>query len=387
MSSLTMKNSKKEFRFVGGPSRKRRPNRRRTNDDDGSLAKLDSPKPVAIARQITNELVSGILTPASDCNQPFNNGEDEISSLHLRLSRSDSMAFGEDYENDLSKYTIHKRCVTEYSPDTFVGLPDEYHYDLSCFQSMAAGRNDNYHSIHSQFYTEAFRLPPTKVSDQLLHTYFTLVNPGFPVVEQEMFKRKCSQNSNERPSLLLLNAMFVAGAHFLHANPSQKDMLKSTFSRRAKALLDLGYERNQNAIIQSALILAWYYKDTATDQLFWAGMAKQTVVSIGMDHSMEESLLFPHERRVWKRLWWLVLQTNVLLTLQYGKLHTIDFVSVSDVPKLKPSDFEYCGDDTRVEYVIQLTDLCFHLQPALHNQLEHGDQGSRSEIYDRNLAD
>ncbi|SPO04458.1 related to Acetamidase regulatory protein [Cephalotrichum gorgonifer] len=216
---------------------------------------------------------------------------------------------------------------------------------------------------------DAFQLPPKDTVDQLLNAYFRHVNPGFPVVDERIFVTQYrARDPENRPSLLLLNAILVVGAHVLYSRDQEKrDSCKAAFFRRAKTLFDAGFERNRDTTVQAALLLTWHTdgpEDVTANVWFWLGVAVRTAMGLGMHRDADGSTLVPHNKRMWRRVWWLLFQSDVWASLQYGRPQSIHLED-SNVQKLGVSDFVDCGDDVRPEYMIQMSQLAVIISEAL----------------------
>lgn len=169
---------------------------------------------------------------------------------------------------------------------------------------------------------EAFELPDKNMVDELLTAYFEKVNPGFPVVDEEIFMTQYrARDPTSPPSLLLLQAILMVGAHVSSPSPL-REKLKATFFRKAKILFDTRFERNRDTVVQAALLLTWHSdgpEDVAANAWFWIGVAARTALGLGMHRDAEPSTLVSHNKSMWRRVWWLLFQLDVLLSLQYGR--------------------------------------------------------------------
>lgn len=207
---------------------------------------------------------------------------------------------------------------------------------------------------------EAFQLPSKSVVDRLLDAYFTHIHPTFPVVDQDLFLAQYqARDPHNPPSLLLLHAILVAGAHVLY-DRTERDAQKVLFFRRAKTLLDARFERNRDTVVQAALLLTWHSdgaEDVVANSWYWVGFAARTAMGLGMHRDADKSTLVPHNKRMWRRVWWLLFQCDVLVSLQYGRPQAIR-LEESDVKRLQASDFENCGTHVQVDYCLQQTNLC-----------------------------
>ncbi|KAF2642723.1 hypothetical protein P280DRAFT_272506 [Massarina eburnea CBS 473.64] len=207
---------------------------------------------------------------------------------------------------------------------------------------------------------EAFQLPEKAIVDDLLHAYFEKINPGFPVVDQETFMAQYqARDPSDPPSLLLLHAVLLVGAHVSRDHTA----LKPVFFRRAKILIDSRFERNRDVIVQTALLLTWYSdgpEDVAANAWHWIGFASRVAMGLGMHRDAEPSTLVEHNKRMWRRVWWLLVQCDLLITLQYGRPLAIN-LDDCDVQAPKPTDYANCGANTQVDYAIAMTELCILL--------------------------
>ena len=81
---------------------------------------------------------------------------------------------------------------------------------------------------------EAFMLPDKALADELITEYFAHVNPGCPILNEEIFMAQYrGHNPADPPSLLVLQAVLLVGAHVSKDRP-ERDSLKATFFRRRR---------------------------------------------------------------------------------------------------------------------------------------------------------
>ena len=171
---------------------------------------------------------------------------------------------------------------------------------------------------------EAFILPDQALADELVQAYFTHVNPGCPIVEEETFMGQYrGRNPADPPSLLVLQAILLVGAHVSRDRPD-RDSLKSTFFRRAKMLFDARLERSRDIVVQAALLLTWHSdgaEDIAANAWYWVGIAARTATGLGMHRDAGKSKLIQHDMmiRTWRRIWWILVQFDVTVSLSYGR--------------------------------------------------------------------
>ncbi|EFQ99901.1 acetamidase regulatory protein [Nannizzia gypsea CBS 118893] len=208
---------------------------------------------------------------------------------------------------------------------------------------------------------DAFVLPEPALADELVDAYFKHVNPGFPILAEDIFMAQYKgRDSSDAPSLLILQAVLLAGAHVSRPRP-MRDTLKAAFFRRAKLLFEARVERNRDIMVQAALLLTWYSDpvddDVAANAHYWVGVAARIATGLGMHRNSGSSIFVPHDKRMWRRAWWILVQFDVMVSLQYGRPQAIN-LDDCDVEPLRAADFEGCGNNIQKDYVIQFTELC-----------------------------
>lgn len=106
----------------------------------------------------------------------------------------------------------------------------------------------------------AFSLPPKTIQDELIDLFFTWVAPILPVIQKADFMRRYRDPLNP-PSLLLLQAVFISVSRFASQRiPGDGEGTESKiFFGRAKALYDAGYERDPVTVVQSLVLMSWYW--------------------------------------------------------------------------------------------------------------------------------
>ena len=110
----------------------------------------------------------------------------------------------------------------------------------------------------------AFMLPPRDLCDELVEAFFTWVWPVVPVVNKTAFMKRYRHAKNP-PSLLLLQAILLAGTRVcnnqqLLGTDGTTTHAAMNFYTRAKALYDANYEDDRVTIIQSLILMGWYWE-------------------------------------------------------------------------------------------------------------------------------
>ncbi|CBF74839.1 AMDR_EMENI ACETAMIDASE REGULATORY PROTEIN [Aspergillus nidulans FGSC A4] len=190
---------------------------------------------------------------------------------------------------------------------------------------------------HDQLLMDALTLPEPALADELVHAYFAQVNPGYPIVEEELFMSQYrNRDPADAPPILLLQTILLVGAHVTRPK-SERDTLKDIFFRRAKWLFDNRIERNRDILVQAALLLTWH-SDLADDDVsanahYWIGIAARIATGLGMHR-------------------------NPVCNYPCANLHDSSNLEDSDVSPLTFSDFEGCGARVQADFVIHFSELC-----------------------------
>lgn len=190
----------------------------------------------------------------------------------------------------------------------------------------------------------AFILPPRPICDDLIDSYFTWVHPIVPVINRTQFMSQY-QDAKNPPSLLLLQCVLLAGAR-ISTNPElMKDGSTSTavatFYRRAKALYDAGYERDRITLVQSMLLMGWYWAgpaDVSKNMFYWSQVAIAVAQNFGLHRNIQNSGLSITEKRLRKRIWWTLFTRDRALAIALGQSVSIN-LDDCDIETLTEDDF------------------------------------------------
>jgi len=172
------------------------------------------------------------------------------------------------------------------------GTTDVVHYPLPDTTRGTRARITELDDLEIRILHErgAFLLPPRQLCDELVEGYFKWIAPVVPVIDRNKFMRRYRDTKNP-PSLLLLQAMFLAGSRVC-SNPQLMDATGSTapasmtFYKRAKALYDANYEDDRVTIVQAAILMSWHWEG----QHYFVSCYKRNllILSIGPEGKMRE---------------------------------------------------------------------------------------------------
>ncbi|RYP56221.1 hypothetical protein DL771_012008 [Monosporascus sp. 5C6A] len=219
----------------------------------------------------------------------------------------------------------------------------------------------------------AFLLPPRSLCDELIEAYFTWVHPIVPVINRTRFVRQYKDPKNP-PSLLLLQSVLLAGSRvccnkqLMDANGSTTPAAL-TFYKRAKALYDANYEDDRVTIVQSLILLSWFWEgpeDVTKNVFYWTRVAVNVAQGIGMHRSVENSQLSKADKRLWKRVWWTIFTRDRSCAVALGRPCGVNLED-SDVDMITEDDFiedepghtsPYAPDPVHVDFFLQYVKLC-----------------------------
>lgn len=176
---------------------------------------------------------------------------------------------------------------------------------------------------HDQLLADALTLPDQALADELVEAYFAHINPGYPVVDEDLFMAQYrNRDPSDPPPILLLQAILLVGAHVAQLKP-ERDALKQIFFRRTKWLFDSRLERNRDIVVQAALLLTWHSDavedDVSANAHYWVGVAARIATGLGMHRNPVSRKFSPHDRRMWRRLWFILLQFDVMVSISHGR--------------------------------------------------------------------
>jgi hypothetical protein len=248
----------------------------------------------------------------------------------------------------------------------------------------------------------AFLLPPRTLCDELIESYFKWIHPIVPVINRTRFMRQYRDPKNP-PSLLLLQAVLLAGSRVCN-NPQLMDANGSTtpaaltFYKRAKALYDANYEDDRVTLVQSLLLMGWYWEgpeDVTKNVFYWSRVATIVAQGSGMHRSVEQSQLSRSDKRLWKRIWWTLFTRDRSVAVALGRPTNIN-LDDSDVEMLTEDDFiedevdrpsPYPPDPVHVQFFLQYVKLCEIMGLVLSQQYSVASKGRQRNAIDLTHSD
>ncbi|KAJ4291782.1 Transcriptional activator of fatty acid utilization [Kalmusia sp. IMI 367209] len=284
------------------------------------------------------------------------------------------------------------------------GTTDTVHYPLPENVRGAKARVNELDNMEIEILHQrgAFLLPPRALCDELVDAFFKWVAPVVPVINRSRFMRQYRDPKNP-PSLLLLQAILLAGSRVC-TNPQLMDANGSTtpaamtFYKRAKALFDANYEDDRVTIVQSTILMGWYWEgpeDVTKNVFYWSRVGIVVAQGSGMHRSVEGSQLSKSDKRLWKRIWWSLFSRDRSVAVALGRPVAIN-PEDSDVEMITEDDFiedepdrpaEYPPDPVHVHFFINYVKLCEIMGLVLSQQYSVASKFRRSNAIDLTHSD
>ncbi|EHK24051.1 uncharacterized protein TRIVIDRAFT_125389, partial [Trichoderma virens Gv29-8] len=225
---------------------------------------------------------------------------------------------------------------------------------------------------------DAFVLPPKNVSDVLIGAYFEHVHGIFPIIDREDFLAQYEAPTSA-PPLLLFHAICLAGSHVVSTLENTQE-LKSALFRRAKALFDGRYEEDRMHMVQAALLLTWFSDggdDVCANAWWWIGVASRIALGLGMHRDVGPSNMLERDKTTWRKIWWCLVQFDVLVSLCYGRPQNIN-LDDCDTPPLGVEDFDASASGDEANFCIYHAKLCADISLLLRTHFSIKTQKSLS---------
>ncbi|KAK5070052.1 hypothetical protein LTR64_001886 [Lithohypha guttulata] len=194
----------------------------------------------------------------------------------------------------------------------------------------------------------AFLIPETGLRNELLRCYVQYVHPYLPVLDLSEFLTTVDQDDcSATISLLLFQAvMFAATAYidlrYLTAQGyDSRKAARKAFFQRVKLLYDFDYEIDRVTVVQSVLLMTYWYEspDDPKDVWHWLGVAISLARTIGINCDTSSTPLSLEKQKLWKRIWWSCYMRDRLVAIGMRRPIRIKD-DEANVPMLEISDFE-----------------------------------------------
>lgn len=195
----------------------------------------------------------------------------------------------------------------------------------------------------------ALTIPDVPLRNELLKSYVHYVHTYMPLLDLEDFLQTIHHNDGvNRLSLLLFQAVMFAGTAFIDLQhlqaagyPSRKAARKAFF-QRARLLYDFDYEVDRISLVQSLLLMTYWYEtpDDQKDTWHWMGVSLSLAHTIGLHRDPGNSRMDLRRQHMWKRIWWSTYTRDRLIALGMRRPMRVKDDDC-DVPMLTLDDFDF----------------------------------------------
>lgn len=220
----------------------------------------------------------------------------------------------------------------------------------------------------------ALTIPDRKLRDELLKAYIYYVHPYMPLLDLEEFLQILARNDGtHHVSLLLFQAVMFAGTafvdmeHLRNAGYHNRKETRKVFFHRARLLYDFDYEVDRISLVQSLLLMTYWYEtpDDQKDTWHWMGVSLSLAHTIGLHRDPSNSGMGPRRKQLWKRIWWSTYTRDRLIALGMRRPMRVKDDDC-DVPMLTLDDFEFRTFSPEVMAMLGECELLQNLEHQRH---------------------
>ncbi|KAL7929726.1 hypothetical protein V8C35DRAFT_314642 [Trichoderma chlorosporum] len=193
----------------------------------------------------------------------------------------------------------------------------------------------SFHKPHELEYMRlqgVFSRLPDDVCDELIRCYFQHVHFFLPIIDAPAFLNEYSSHGSRNISLLLYWSMLLAAANFVDADVlqragfSSRKAMKTAMYERAKCLYDVDRGTDKLVLIQSVILLGFWYTDRQdhTGSWYWIGIAISLSQNIGLHRSrlssrQQQQKFSPARESLMRRIWWACVVRDRWVSLARGR--------------------------------------------------------------------
>ncbi|KXH59236.1 hypothetical protein CNYM01_06101 [Colletotrichum nymphaeae SA-01] len=243
---------------------------------------------------------------------------------------------------------------------------------------------------------DALTIPDRDLRDELLRTYAEIVHPFMPALDLHEFLGCILEPRPNSISLLLFQAVMFASVAFVDEEClrargfSSRKAARKVFFARVRLLYGLDCEQDRLALIQSLLMMTYWYDrpEDEKDTWYWMGIAFSLAQVASLHRDPKHLPISEREKWLRRRIWWSCVMRDRLLALgirRPARIRDHDF----DVSELTVDDFDLspasdallgllgeskltCADPAArtamAAACVDLTKLCVCLGHILHSQ-------------------
>lgn len=196
-------------------------------------------------------------------------------------------------------------------------------YHLPSYISPCPSHLDE-HDLEFLARKDCLTIPDNRLRDELIRIYVFVVYPFMPAIDLVDFLEPITGSSQAGTvSLLLFQAIMFASVTFVDRQLLQscgfesKRTARKIFFNRVKLLYALDYEADRLTLVQSLLLMTYWYDSDSDDKHtgYWMGLALTTAHIEGLHRHPEERPHMTKKGRLRRRIWWSCVIRDRLLGL------------------------------------------------------------------------
>ena len=178
-----------------------------------------------------------------------------------------------------------------------------------------------------------FSLPPD--SDILIRAYFDFVHPSFPILDGSTFLQSLTKDGINSINLLLLWSIFSVSASYTPRYAHRS--IREVFNQRATLLFHLTPESNKLILIQSALLISFWFAaaEDIKQSWFWTSIAFSVAQAFGLHR--DNNNCSTEERETRRNLWRACVYRDARLAFSMGRPLRLNLAD-SNIPEHATSD-------------------------------------------------
>ncbi|KAF2100383.1 hypothetical protein NA57DRAFT_73994 [Rhizodiscina lignyota] len=170
----------------------------------------------------------------------------------------------------------------------------------------------------------AFAMPEPALRAEILRCYIFSVHPFTPILDLPVFVQAAVNGQEDsRISLLLFQAVMFAGIasldrHFVQLLGFDRTKpAREVFFDRVRLLYEFDVEQDQTAVLQSLLLMSWWYGrwNKRRHTWHWTGLALSVALNMGLHREPMARCGSDKTRHFRRRLWWSLYIRDRLLAL------------------------------------------------------------------------
>jgi hypothetical protein len=185
-------------------------------------------------------------------------------------------------------------------------------YRLPSYISPGPSHLDE-HELEFLARKDCFTIPDDPLRDELIRIYVFVIYPFMPAVDLVDFLEPITGSSEAGSgpvSLLLFQAVMFSGIIYVDTQLLQscgyesKRAARKAFFNRVKLLYSLGYETDRLTLVQSLLLMTFWYDSDGDDKhtWYWMGLALTTAHVEGLHRDLAQQMT--KKGRLRRRIWW-----------------------------------------------------------------------------------